>query len=157
MFLIVNPAMNKIEKGTLIYTICQKTNGRLYSESIHERSTVIAFRKKKDAQNVAFVVEKNVKAISRWQNIQKYDDNIYSICEANIYNEPYDNKDIDELYLALWNIDYLYDYMMENNMNLLILDNMKSNNMLKGELFISPESPYEYIDMLTRLYNREDL
>ena len=151
--------------GRLLHTVNQKKDGRVFTTQFTSigaetaRTVVLAYTKKQDAAMLAQCLE-NTKGIHGWKNyplmayefMELFDLSKYVIQPATA--GPVDDLFLADLYVQTWDAFHLRDFVLENNLALLMCDaNNTASFACMGKIIIPDDDLSGYVDNLTRIYD----
>lgn len=152
--------------GRLLHTVNQKKDGRVFTTQFTSigaetsRTVVLAYTKKQDAAMLAQCLE-NTKEKQGWKDypLMAYEfmeifDLAKHVIEPASLSGPMDDLFLADLYVQTWDAFHLRDFVLENNLALLMCDaNNSPSFACMGKIIIPDEDLSGCVDNLTRIYD----
>lgn len=133
--------------GRFIFTVNQKKNAHIFhinmSDDVTPRTAILGFKKRNDAKYIGYLLE-NKKKIDN--------EGIDNVIDKDM---DLDILELQDFYINKWDSYHLYEVMMENNMNLIVVDLDMEDSKIKfnGKLYEPYDNIHQYIDKINNLYD----
>ena len=157
--------------GRLLHTVNQKKDGRMFSTQITSigaeaaRTVVLAYTKKQDAVMLAQCLE-NTKEIQGWTvyPVMGYEFMELFDLSKHVIQPPFTSPAtgnavgpvndvlLADLYVQTWDAYHLRDYILDNNLALLVCEANESPSFsCMGSIIMPLDDSQVYVDNLTRI------